>query len=1046
MATIGKLLTAVESAASPAATKIDCRKYRLFVKDKQTGVRFLVDSGADVSLIPANIKAEQPCSYVLYAANGTQIPTYGIKTLTLDLGLRRAFQWPFIVAKVSKGIIGADFLHQFHLLIDIHKQKLIDGITQLSVKSEILTISDEYRISTFDRASQFSDLLNLYPDITKPNILNKSVKHDVKHYIQTKGQPVHSRARQLNPEKLALAKQEFQFMLANNIIRPSKSQWASPLHLVNKKDGTLRPCGDYRKLNDQTIPDRYPIPRIEDFHLILKDKVIFSKIDLIKAYYQIPIAEEDKPKTAIITPFGLYEFNVMSFGLRNAPATFQRFINEVFYGLDFLFPYLDDVLVASGSEAEHKEHLKIVFERLNNYGLRINVSKSIMGVDQVEFLGYFITAKGSSPLPAKVQVILDYKLPETLHDLRTFLGMVNFYRRYLKNAAKTQALLHEMLKGAKKKDRRKVPWTDESIQQFEKCKTDLANAALLCFPKPGLPLSLCTDASDWAIGSVLEQFEDDMWKPIAFYSKKLNETQKGYSTYDRELLGIYLSIKHFKYLLEGREFTVWTDHKPLIFAFKQKNEKASPRQLRQLQYISEFTTDIQHLSGKDNVVADTLSRIETVSVVDYDQIAHEQSNDTEFQKLCSSDTSLDFKPYTLASGKTLWCDISHSKIRPYIPPKFRKEVFNQIHGLSHPGIKSTIKEMTARFIWPGINKEVKEWAQTCINCQKTKVNRHTKSQFSSYQEPDERFNVVHIDLIGPLPPSNGQIYCLTCIDRFTCWTEVVPLPEISAETVSKAFYEHWICRFGAPGTIITDQGRQFKSQLLTNLANICGAKLRTSTPYHPQCQGKVERFHRTLKTAIKAHNNARWTEILPTVLLGLRSVIKSGTNHSVAQMVYGTNIRLPAEFFDEPTVHIDPDTFVTNLQSYMSQLKPMPSKQATQNTIFVHKNLSSCSHVFLRVDRVKKPLEPSYQGPFLVVKKFDKYFTLSMKDKHINISIDRLKPAYMLTCDNTPELLCNNNTNDQSMNSHTPQVIPDEKTSATTRCGRRINMPVRFKD
>ncbi|GBN10791.1 Transposon Ty3-I Gag-Pol polyprotein [Araneus ventricosus] len=200
-------------------------------------------------------------------------------------------------------------------------------------------------------------------------------------------------------------------MLNNNIIRPSEPQWSSPLHLINKKDGTLRPCGDYRRLNECTIPDRYPIPRIEDFHSILKDKVIFSKIDLIKSCYQIPITEEDKPKTAIITPFGLYEFNVMSFGLPNVPATFQRFINEVFYGLDFLFPYLDDVLVASTSEEEHKENLKFVFERLDKYGLRINVSKSVLGVDQIEFLGYLITAEGSRPLSAKVQAILDYKLP-----------------------------------------------------------------------------------------------------------------------------------------------------------------------------------------------------------------------------------------------------------------------------------------------------------------------------------------------------------------------------------------------------------------------------------------------------------------------------------------------------------------------------------------------------------------------------------------------------------------------------------------------------------
>ncbi|GFX85353.1 retrovirus-related Pol polyprotein from transposon opus [Trichonephila clavipes] len=184
----------------------------------------------------------------------------------------------------------------------------------------------------------------------------------------------------------------------------------------------------------------------------------------------------------------------------------------------------------------------MVFEGFQQYGLRINISKSVMGADQVKYLGFLITAEGSHPLPEKVQAISNYKLPEIIHDQRTFLGMINFYRRYLKDAAKTQALLHKLLKGAKKKDRRKVHWTDDTRRSFEKCKTDLAKAALLSFPRSGLPLSLFTDASDFAVGAVLQQLENEGWKPIAFYSKKLNETQTRFSTYDRELLGIYLFL------------------------------------------------------------------------------------------------------------------------------------------------------------------------------------------------------------------------------------------------------------------------------------------------------------------------------------------------------------------------------------------------------------------------------------------------------------------------------------------------------------------------
>ncbi|GFS63791.1 transposon Ty3-G Gag-Pol polyprotein [Trichonephila clavipes] len=246
--------------------------------DRETGCQFLVDSGADVSILPwTKTKGEcQASQYKLYAANGTEIPTYGLKILTVDLGLRRPFQWPFIIAKVKRGIIGADFLQKFQLLIDLHNRKLIDGVTNLSIKGEVATIQENNDLSSVNRASKYFNLLKSYPDLTKPNLVNRVVKHGVKHHILTTGQPVYSKARQLAPDKLKLAKQEFQFMLDNDIIRPSKSQWASPLHLVNKKDGTLRPCGDYRRLNAQTIPDRYPIPRIEDFNHILKDKNIFQ--------------------------------------------------------------------------------------------------------------------------------------------------------------------------------------------------------------------------------------------------------------------------------------------------------------------------------------------------------------------------------------------------------------------------------------------------------------------------------------------------------------------------------------------------------------------------------------------------------------------------------------------------------------------------------------------------------------------------------------------------------------------------------------------------
>ncbi|UYV82515.1 hypothetical protein LAZ67_21002634 [Cordylochernes scorpioides] len=600
-------------------------QHRLFASHKNTGMRFLVDSGADVSIIPFKGKIGTPLNdFKLYAANGTEISTYGTQILSLDLGLRRHFQWPFVIAKTNKGVLGADFLNNFKLILDINRRQLIDGITNLTIKGDICSISEE-TFSSYRTTSNFSKLLANYPDITRPNVGIMKANHDVKHFIITKGPPVFSRARQLDPKRLNEAKQEFQFMLEHEIIRPSNSQWASPLHLVTKKRRHIKT-------------------------------------------------------------------------LWNAPATFQRFIHVVLRGLDFTFPYLDDILVASETCEEHETHLKLVLEKLQNYGLRINIAKSILGVDQLEFLGHWITNGGSQPLPSKVQTILDYKLPTTKRELRTFL----------------------------------------------------------------------------------------------------------------------------------------------------------------------------------------------------------------------------------------------ENIRPFIPEKFRIQIFHQFHDLNHPGIKATINQLKSKFIWKEIKKDVRKWSQACINCQKKKVTRHTKSQIGTFQEPDERFSVIHIDLIGPLSPSNGKYYCLTCIDRDTSWMEVIPLEYITSESVALAFYNNWVSRFGTPYTIVSDQGRQFTSQVFKDLAAICGMKLLLTTPYHPQSKGKIERFNRTLKTAIKAHNSVKWTDSLPTILLALRAAIREDTD------------------------------------------------------------LFKSDQVFLRINRIRKPLEPYYEGPYPVLEKSDNFFTLKIKNREVKISIDRLKPAYIL--------------------------------------------------
>lgn len=452
----------------------------------------------------------------------------------------------------------------------------------------------------------------------------------------------------------------------------------------------------------------------------------------------------DVPKTAILTPFGLFEFKYMTFGLRNAAQTFQRFIDETVKGLPFVFPYLDDVLIASTSEAEHVEHLEQLFRRYRERGLVINEEKCQLGQSEVEFLGHLVSSKGIRPLPHKVTGILECKKPKVVHELRRFLGTINFYRRFLPHAAATEAPLQRLMGPCKKRDKTTISWTPEATEAFQKLKEQLANAALIAFPLRGATIALMTDASDIAVGAVLQQRVDNEWAPLGFYSQKCTSTEQRYSAYDRELLAIYKAIRHFRYFLEGTNFIIFTDHKPLMHAFDQKWEKLSPRQTRQLNYISQFSSDIRHISGADNHVADMLSRIETFALpspIDMQHLHDEQSNSDELKELLNGGpTSLHLVQYHHPdTGINIVCDDSIGTLRPYVPESLRQVVFNANHGLAHPGAKATIKLISRNFVWKRMSSDLRARVRSCPACQRCKVARHTKRGTRDIRGPRQTF-------------------------------------------------------------------------------------------------------------------------------------------------------------------------------------------------------------------------------------------------------------------------------------------------------------------
>ena len=1081
----------------------DC--FLLLVTDTERQEKWLVDGGSLLSIIPPTPqqRLRGPNDIKLKAANGSDIACYGTTQRTITIG-KTSFAFEFIIADVQTRILGADFLAK-NALAPNHRDAHLINLNDYSIlPAEYAT---GFKSLPINFVSQIDDpyfqLLDRYPEICTPTFKIQQPQHNVKHYIPTEGHPVQSRARRLDPEKLSVAKAELEKLVELGVCYRGKSEWSSPLLVTTKPNGGWRVCGDYRRLNNLTKDDRYPVRSLMDFTADLSGKSIFSKIDLMKGYHQIPVAEGDICKTAVITPFGLFIFPRCPFGLKNAGQDFQRLMDAILGDLPRVYVYIDDILVASENPEQHLADLEEVFKTLSANGLVIQRSKCVLGVPSLDFLGYKVDATGISPLPDRVEAIRSTTPPTTVKELQRFLGMLGYYRRFIPKAANHLYHLFEALKGKPKS----LTWTLECQQSFDATKEALASAALLFHPRPGAQLALTTDASDKAVGGVLEQRGPLGWEPLAFYSSKLKPNEQLWPPYDRELLGAFKGVRHFRDLIEGRAFTLYTDHQSLIPSLSKISDPQTARQTYQLSCISEYRqTDIRYVQGKANLVADALSRpnevvadistipqlhpegplhpqqqqgvttlptspesltmtrlgtpntsnsrfassttssnsssapasapsyasavinptadrqteicqqkrqtaaanlnlvVNSISEmgIDWNEIARQQPLDPEFQQLReNSKSGLNFMS-TCIGNQNLIVDISNGPARPYIPFASRRKVFDIFHGLGHPGVERTRQSISAKVVWPSMRQDVTRWARECLHCQRSKVIKNTTPPIGEFTVPNRRFLHLNVDLVK-MPESNGFRHLLTAVDRFSRWPIAIPIVDMTAETVLDAFTYGWVQHFGIPATITTDNGTQFTSALFSQLTKVWGIKCITTTAYHPQSNGMVERLHRRLKEGLIALGEdtpQEWFWRLPMVLLAIRTTLKPDLGASPADLVFGEQLAVPGETLpanpveDEQLSRQRASTLAA-VRVEVARLQPVQTSAHRRPLIHIPQELSSCTHIFVRRGGVQSTLSSPYVGPFRVVSRDDFNFVIAVPGRpNETVSISRVKPCY----------------------------------------------------
>lgn len=780
----------------------------------------------------------------------------------------------------------------------------------------------------------------------------------VQHHIDTgQASPIRLRPHRLPLAKRQAAEELIQSMAANGVIEPADGPWAAPVVMV-RKDGGWRPCVDYRRLNEVTKKDSYPLPRIDDALDHVAGSQWFSSLDLRSGYWQVELAPEARPKTAFTIGQGLWQFTVMPFGLCNAPATFEQLMERVLKDIprSQCVVYLDDLLVHAKDFDTALMNLREVLLAIRRAGLRLNPAKCNLLAKETTFLGHVVNGKGVATDPAKVAAVAEWPQPTNAKELQSFLGLASYYRRFVRGFATVAAPLHRLTNQGCR-----FEWDEACSAAFHQLKEALVRAPVLAYPDPLRPFIVDTDASGVGVGAVLSQVGEAGERVVAYYSCSLNQPARNYCVTRRELLAVVMAVRRFRPYLLGNKFTLRTDHASLtwLLNFKQPEGQVA----RWLEILQEYDFVIQHRPGHQHTNADALSR--RPCMAEACRYCHRQEGRDQGPPLaaavCPVDPVRETEPFSreqlkqhqgadlalvevrrwLEAGQcpdwsavssggmelkvlhSLWGNLElhegllyrrwraprggQDRLQLLVPRSLRPEVLHWVHGAAgagHYGNSKTVRRLRRRFYWPGCRQDAELHVHCCDSC--TAHKGPSQRSWGPLQQylvgaPMER---VGVDILGPFPiTETGNRYVLVAMDYFTKWPEAYAVPDQSATTAAKCLVEEMFARFGVPSELHSDQGRNFESRLFQEVCQRLGVRKTRTTPLHPQSDGLVERFNRTLATqlAILTSRHQRdWDQHLPLALWSYRTAVQESSQCTPAMLMFGRELRTPVDLVFGP--------------------------------------------------------------------------------------------------------------------------------------------------